>query len=163
MGNLLDIVNESVYGSEVSTSMKLVESVQDTLNNRDIHVYPKIQFIEVDTNRRSGDVIRGGGVMGVARSSKVQWTLLVPNKYDYKEFGSKLKKDEILVRLENSLTSTHGSSFLNATIAKLNLSTKTMTLPNESSLSGEDDTFAWDKAFRIQDIVIHLPFSATTN
>lgn len=161
--SLLNILNESLYGNDVSNSIKLVESIQDTLNKRDIHVYPKVQFIEVDSNRRSGDVIKGERVMGVARSSKVQWTLLVPNKYDYKEFGSKLKKDELLVRLENNLTTSHGSSFLNATIAKLNLSTKTMTLPTEESLSGDDDTFVWDKAFRIQDIVIHLPFRATTD
>lgn len=162
MGKLLKLVEEINHGKDFSETISLVESIENDINVGDVIKFPKINFLDVNINRRSGDVIKGDRVMGFIRFANREATLLVPSRYDYKEVGP-LKDGVILALLENNLTKPLGSTYLNATIVKINLKTKTITLPSEAALSGEVDHYDWDRAIRAKDIVIHLPFKKTVD
>ena len=161
MGKFLDLVNEEVIGGNYVENNAIVESLVDDINIADLSKFPKIHFMTVKPMQRSGSQIRGERVMGVLRTGRLDATLLVPDKYDYK-WVDKLKDGEILARVENSLTSVRSSTYDYASLVKLNLKTKTVTFATQRASDGEVDQ-EWAKPVRAKEIILHLPFKKTVD
>ena len=104
----------------------VTESIEDEINVSNTQMYPKVDFVDSNPNQRQGLwSIKGESILGsiqTTQSGPLGITLLVPDQYDYEQFGHTLKKDEILVRMENQLTKrvNNSNTFLNATIGKVN-------------------------------------------
>lgn len=149
-------VREAMADDIRTMALTAINAKPDVVSDK----YPKTEFKVVPVNKRAGDNIKGEKVLGWVRTGKMQTALLVPSKFDYKEWGKSLKADELLARLETPLTKVVGNSYDNATIVKMNLKTKTMTLPTQDALDGIT-TFEWDKPVRVKDLIIFLPFKET--
>jgi|SaaInlStandDraft_1057018.scaffolds.fasta_scaffold61136_3 hypothetical protein len=159
--SLTKLVEQEVHGEQYVENIAIVESMEDDINIADLSKFPKVHFLSVDPNRRAGDNVRGERIMGVLRTGRLDATLLVPDKYDYK-WVDKLKDGEILARVENSLTQVRNSSYDYASLVKLNLKTKTVTFATQRASDGEVEQ-EWEKPVRAKEIILHLPFNKTVD